>query len=520
MRFGSLFSGIEAASAAWEPLGWDTAFVAEVDPFACAHLAHRFPTVPNLGDVSAHDFVERARACGPIEVLVGGSPCQAFSFAGKRQSLSDDRGNLMLRFTEIADELDPDFVCWENVPGVLSTKDNAFGCLLAALAGESSGPLVSSGSKWPNAGHVAGPRRTVAWRVLDAQHCGLAQRRKRVFVVACARARDAGDVLFEYEGERRDSPPRPKKRQAVADTPRASAFGVIDHASYGDELPTLRASGGDCGGGSEALIVQAAAFSAGNSEKARSIGFADEVTPTLRASTSGTNMTPSVVYGIVDSETVSEGTVPTLTARTEGGGNMNAAAYPEVVGTLCASGAGLSRTAGQCNELDFVVAQAVSGIRWIVRRLTPLESERRQGFPDGWTAIPFRKRGIAADTLRYKALGNSMAVPVMQWLGRRIAALVASGKMTSPELYPDRQAAVPKRQVAEPEQPKDNLATWTLEEADPSQLTLIRPPDRRAPSPQSRLGDASFDRGGVTSVGIHNTALRVTEQSGGRVLLC
>ncbi len=137
MRFGSLFSGIEAASVAWHPLGWETAFVADVDPFACAHLSHRLPDVPNLGDVSAEDFVARARACGPIDVLVGGSPCQAFSFAGRRRSLDDERGNLMLRFTEISDELDPDCICWENVPGVLSTKDNAFGCLLAALAGES-----------------------------------------------------------------------------------------------------------------------------------------------------------------------------------------------------------------------------------------------------------------------------------------------------------------------------------------------------------------------------------------------
>ncbi len=520
MRFGSLFSGIEAASVAWEPLGWEAAFVADVDPFACAHLAHRFPTVPNLGDVSAHDFVERARSCGPIDVLVGGSPCQAFSFAGKRQSLSDDRGNLMLRFTEIADELDPDFVCWENVPGVLNTKDNAFGCLLAVLAGESSGPLVSSRSRWPNAGHVAGPRRTVAWRVLDAQHCGVAQRRKRVFVVACARGRDAGDVLFEYEGERRDSPPRSKERQEVAGTPRTSAFGITDHAQYGEELPTLRASGGDCGGGSEALIVHAAAFSAGNSEKARSIGFADEVAPTLRAGASGTNMTPSVVYGILDSETASVGIVPTLTARNEGGGNMNAVAYPEIVGTLCASGAGLSRTAGQANEIDFVVAQPVSDIRWIVRRLTPLECERLQGFPDGWTAVPFRKRPIAADTPRYKALGNSMAVPVMRWIGRRISALVASRKMASPELYPDLQLAVSEQFVTESKHSQDHSASWILDKAVPVRPAPILLLGRRARSPQSPVGCSSYDRRSVALLGTVASADRITEQSGGRILTC
>ncbi len=117
--------------------------------------------------------------------------------------------------------------------------------------------------------------------------------------------------------------------------------------------------------------------------------------------------------------------MPTMTARTEGGGSMHAVAYPEIVGTLCASGAGTARPAGQGNELDFVVAQpANDGVRWIVRRLTPTECERLQGFPDGWTAVPYKGRTIAADTPRYKALGNSMAVPVMLWIGERIQALI------------------------------------------------------------------------------------------------
>ncbi|WP_048707451.1 DNA cytosine methyltransferase [Microvirga massiliensis] len=518
MRFGSLFSGIEAASVAWHPLGWEAAFVADVDRFACAHLAHRFPEVPNLGDVAAEDFVERARACGPIDVLVGGSPCQAFSFAGKRQSLADDRGNLTLRFTEIADELDPDFIVWENVPGVLSTKDNAFGCLLAALAGESSGPLVSPRRKWPNAGHVAGPRRTVAWRVLDAQHCGVAQRRKRVFVVASTRKRCAGDVLFEYGSPRRDQAPRRPAWQAPAAADPGGAVALTGLGIDGESLPTLRASSGDCGGGSEALIVQAAAFSAGNSEKARGIGYTEEGTPPLRAGQSGSNQVPTVVYGIIDAETVAEGVLPTMTARREGGGNMTAIAYPEVVGTLCASGAGTARPAGQGSELDFVIAQASNDnrTRWIVRRLTPRECERLQGFPDDWTLVPYTRGKLAADSPRYKALGNSMAVPVMRWIGERIASLVASGRMAPPELYPEHQVADPAPQETDP------VPVAPRDAGVPCENRMVIPLREKRPARRIRLDSWHAPRGQTASAANDidgGRALRRTEQTGGRIPL-
>lgn len=194
IRFGSVCSGIEAASVAWNPLGWKAAWFSEIDPFACAVLRHHYPAVPNLRDMTT--LPERILS-GEVEapdVFCGGTPCQSFSVAGLRKSLSDARGNLALVFCEIANAIDsirlvqrkrPVTVFWENVPGVLSTKDNAFGCFLAALVGGYI-PATTSAGRWPNAGFLTGPQRVAAWRVFDAQHFGLAQRRKRVFVVASA----------------------------------------------------------------------------------------------------------------------------------------------------------------------------------------------------------------------------------------------------------------------------------------------------------------------------------------------
>jgi DNA (cytosine-5)-methyltransferase 1 len=214
VTYGSLCSGIEAATAAWHPLGWRPAFFAEIEPFPCAVLAHHYPHVPNLGDMTKIDGADWR---GKLTVLVAGTPCQAFSVAGLRKSLADRRGNLTLTFVEIVHDADPEFVVWENVPGVLSTKDNAFGCFLAGLVGETE-PLVCRDGSWPNAGMVAGPVRTAAWRVLDAQFFGLAQRRRRVFVVSCRTGdgHNPGAVLFEPESLPRDSAPSRETGARVA----------------------------------------------------------------------------------------------------------------------------------------------------------------------------------------------------------------------------------------------------------------------------------------------------------------
>ena len=225
IKFGSVCSGIEAASVAWHPLGWEAAWLSEIEPFPSAVLAHHYPTVPNLGDMTT--LPERILS-GEVEapdVFCGGTPCQAFSVAGLRNSLDDARGNLSLTFVGIANAIDhvrsvrsddPAIIFWENVPGVLSTKDNAFGCFLAGLAGEDN-PLEPTGGKWTNAGYVLGPKRAVAWRLLDAQYFGVAQRRRRVFVVASARNNfDPAAVLFEFDGVRRDSAPSREAGQAIA----------------------------------------------------------------------------------------------------------------------------------------------------------------------------------------------------------------------------------------------------------------------------------------------------------------
>ena len=245
ITFGSVCSGIEAATVAWHPLGWRAAWLAEIDPFPCAVLAHHYPDVPNLGDMTKIAALIRDGFVSAPDIFCGGTPCQAFSIAGLRKSLDDARGNLSVVFCEIADEIDtrraadgllPAVIFWENVPGVLSTKDNAFGCFLAGLAGEDD-PIEPPGGKWTKSGCVYGPKRTVAWRTLDAQYFGVAQRRQRVFVVASARdGFDPAAVLFEFDGLRRDSPPSREARQEVAGTVRASAGrrgGVQDECGLG-----------------------------------------------------------------------------------------------------------------------------------------------------------------------------------------------------------------------------------------------------------------------------------------------
>lgn len=225
ITYGSVCSGIEAASVAWHCLGWQPAWFAEIEKFPSAVLAHHWPDVTNLGDMTQIATAIRAGKIEAPDVLVGGTPCQAFSVAGLRNGLADERGQLTLAFVELVNAIDekrreqgksPAIVVWENVPGVFSSKDNAFGCFLAGLAGESCA-LESPGKRWSNAGYVLGPERAIAWRVLDAQFFGVAQRRRRVFVVATARTDvDPAKILFESEGVRRNSPPRRETTEIVA----------------------------------------------------------------------------------------------------------------------------------------------------------------------------------------------------------------------------------------------------------------------------------------------------------------
>lgn len=385
MRFGSVCSGIEAASVAWNPLGWEAAWFSEIDPFPCAVLKHRFPEVPNLGDMSTLPERILSGAVEAPDLLCGGTPCQAFSVAGKRLSLDDDRGNLSLVFCRIADAIDsartfqrrrPSIVFWENVPGVLSTKDNAFGCFLAELVG-SNFPLSTPTGRWPSAGVASGPKRQVAWRVLDAQHFGVPQRRKRVFVIASARKDfSPPQILFECQGVRGNSAQSGNEREDLA----AFAEGSFGTFRRTPPLATLKASGGFLGGGSENLVC----------------------------------------YDMTHASDVirSAPTAPTLLSRMGTGGNQ----IPIVISHP--QGAAMRiYDDGKTGALTSTNSSApifLSGP--VVRRLTPIECERLQGFPDNWTKIPYRGKSAeeCPDSPRYKAIGNSWAVPCVAWIGKRI----------------------------------------------------------------------------------------------------
>lgn len=246
ITYGSVCSGIEAATMAWRPLGMRATWFAEIEAFPSAVLAHHYPNTPNLGDMTKLGAQVLAGKIPAPDVLVGGTPCQAFSVAGMRQGLLDPRGALTIKYVELADATDyvrasnrkpPCVIVWENVPGVLSDKGTAFGCFLGALAGEYC-ELQPSGKRWPDAGCVYGPKRTIAWRILDAQYFGLAQRRRRVFVVASARdGFDPTEVLFEREGLRRDTAPRRGEGQDVTGTaPSGPALQCGCGEIFGEEL--------------------------------------------------------------------------------------------------------------------------------------------------------------------------------------------------------------------------------------------------------------------------------------------
>jgi DNA (cytosine-5)-methyltransferase 1 len=323
MRYLTVCSGVDAVSLAWEPLGFTPVAFSEIEPFPKAVLAYRWPHVPDLGDLTKIDGKEWA---DKVDILWGSTPCQAFSLAGRRAGAADPRGALTLSFCNLADDINPPFVCFENVKGILSDKNNAFGCLLAALAGEDT-PLVPAGEGWTHAGCVSGPRRNIAWRLLDAKHSGVPQRRERVFLVACPRdGADPRRILFEERSGTEALPTPDRSRKALA--------AALEARS-----------------GSRAFTV---AFRGRVDGEELEIG--DEVANCLRASTGGSDK----AFALID-----------------------------------------------------------DGVSPHVRQLSPLECERLMGMPDNHTLVPFG-RGMASDTVRYKAIGNSLNVKDVHWLGQRI----------------------------------------------------------------------------------------------------
>lgn len=608
ITYGSVCSGIEAASVAWHGLGWKAAWFAEIEKFPAAVLAHRYPDVPNLGDMIKIAAGVRAGSIPAPAVMVGGTPCQAFSIAGLRKSLDDPRGQLTLAYVDLANAIDekrisngepPAVHLWENVPGSLSTDDNAFGYFLAGMAGEDeafepsprpeqgkNGPgwrwKKSTGEhvvKWPKSGCVFGRQRKLAWRLLDAQYFGVAQRRRRIFVVSSARNDvDPAEILLEFDGVRRDSPPCREPGQATAAVAK-EGFRVGSHwDSQHNPHPTLNQSFNTGGIGSSnqevfcqrgaGLVAAPVAFGGGNCSGSLNVAacltakgqrndfevetFAvqsatGEVSHTLTAegydaSEDGTGRgtpvvafepheadinAPSVVaYGMTTEQTPKFGDelAMTLTSGSpSGGGQPQCVIYgfqtriarngrgdmADVCHTLNAESGETGKgdaapCVARCLELAAFAENTRGELRLFngdgqitgalsagggkpgqgfpsvvshceVRRLTPKECERLQGFPDGWTLVPEKKRNVlaadelaylrlmhpdmpeeeahrlAADGPRYKAIGNSMAVPVMRWIGDRIAnqiMLVSGDAEPQPAALPAPPAAKKKRAPA------------------------------------------------------------------------
>ncbi|HGH4311023.1 TPA: DNA cytosine methyltransferase [Pseudomonas aeruginosa] len=564
LDFCTMCSGIEAPSVALEPIGFRARWFAEIEPFPSAVLAHHYPSVPNHGDMTK---LIRRILTGAIEappLAIAGTPCQAFSVAGWREGLTDPRGALTIKFVETIDAIDlvrtrrsePECIAWwENVPGVLSDKENAFGCFLGALVGESE-ELQPPGGKWKDAGCVYGPKRTAAWRILDAQYFGLAQRRRRVFVIASARAGfDPCEVLLEREGLRRDHPPRRGEGQDLAGrAPFGPALqcgcGYLFDLSLGqwgcpncegDEGPAVEVMAGVPAFGGEnqsKSLFQAGALTAHGARN----DFASEtfcVSPTLagggrkaggyslddipmtaatlrgqhnaslrpdsdtyivagtlqangKAAGSATQQDAEsgllVVHGTQDpdvlaniahplgrnhgqenavfafaensrSEVRLEGGDGQIVGTLSAGGGKPGQGQPciafsckdhgadagEISPTLRAMGHGANHAnaGGQVavcitGEITHTLkaegfdasedgtgrGQPITPEAAGVRRLTPRECERLQGFPDDYTLIPWRGKPATEcpDGPRYKAIGNSKAVPVVRWIGRRLKA--------------------------------------------------------------------------------------------------
>jgi len=344
MRYGSVCSGIEAATMAWHSLGWVPSFFSEIEAFPRAVLEHHYPEVPVHGDFTTIG----ADQYGSIDLLVGGTPCQSFSIAGLRKGLDDDRGNLALEFLRLAQRKQPKWVVWENVPGVLSSNGGRdFGSFLGALVELGYG---------------------FAYRVCDAQWWGVAQRRRRVFVVGyLGDWRRPAAVLFEREGLFGDSPPSREEGEKVAP---AVTTGPPFSRTGNERV--------EC----EAIVPMTA----------RMRGFGDyacDGTASALKARDYKDATDLVAFAENQRAEVRE---------------------MEVTNSLANNG-------GKAGQGYQAVRQGMA-----VRRLTPTECERLQGFPDGFTQIPYRNKPAdkCPDGPRYKALGNSMAVPVMGWIGERI----------------------------------------------------------------------------------------------------
>ena len=436
MKYGSVCSGVEAASVAWKSLGWEAQFFSEIEKFPSAVLNHHYPDVPNYGDMTKF----KEWNADTIDLLVGGTPCQSFSIAGLRKGLADPRGNLMLTYLAMAEQLKPKWLVWENVPGVLSSNGGKdFGTFLSALGQIGYG---------------------FSWRILDAQYFGLAQRRKRLFVVGyLGDWRRTAEVLFEPESVSGHPAPSREARQGVAPTVTQGApFSRTGNDRVESEayVPVIAGSlDTQCGGGKLThqsaknghLILEKGLMGTLTARMFASLGSRDveegaihpvafdaynqEVTGAVSktlAARSDQDTASCIAFGAQNSanqgDSVSTKVTPTLdksktpavaySIMPMNGGKDYKARVTDVAQPLMAGGPVGGNQGG-----DFIHAPVAD---MQVRRLTPIECERLQGFSDNYTQIPWRNKSAedCPDGPRYKAMGNSMAVPVMRWIGERI----------------------------------------------------------------------------------------------------
>ena len=561
MKYISIFSGIEAATVAWQPFRWKPIAFSEIDPFPSAVLQHHYPNIPNLGDITKIDW---SPYVGAADIVVGGSPCQSFSIAGKREGLAGASG-LMYEYIRAVRELRPRWFVWENVPGALTSEQGGYRQLLSEMDALGYG---------------------LAWRVLDAQFFGVAQRRERVFLVGSLGTMCSAEVLFERESMSWDHQSSRQKRQALTEEAQG-CVGTADHDSgcltpgetqsrrvyptsgvyptlstreksgqnqesvftqFGDDVAgtltarydsspcvdrganvvvderdkiylcqtaqtgsngklvkqddvmntldrtnstavaaldfnptdarlryahddvsqTLTARAGTGGNQVPLVQVQPVAFLYNQGSKARSLGLG-EISPTLK-----TDHNPVVAFAQnqcddsrdagtlvvrqgakqqtyicrADGQTnamTSVNLAPTLTSHAKKDPSL---IYPaedstredepvtlQIRGGKPGGGKGaliqhdMSATLSTHNTQTLITGDHEErGLT--VRRLTPRECERLQGFSDDYTDVPYRNKEHAPDGARYKALGNSMAVPVMRWIGERIQMVEEANKQT------------------------------------------------------------------------------------------
>ncbi len=465
MKFLSVCSGIEAASVAWNPLGWSAVAFSEIEPFPCALLAHHYPDVPNWGDMTKYkDWPDVS-----IDLLCGGTPCQSFSVAGLRKGLDDPRGNLMLTFGAIAAKYRPRWLVWENVAGVLSSEG---GRDFASLLGLLSGQVIDvPPGGWSNSGIIAGipDAYGLAYRVLDAQYVrveshprAVPQRRRRVFVVGyLGDWRRAAAVLLERESmSGHPAPRREAGKGSAGGAARSLAIRGRDgvpQAELGDDCANalVTPSGGRGGIGVGAVLTGIQAFGGNNTSGA--IDVATARSASASASASGRLDFESETFLVAGTLDASYGRLQGASGQDANHGHSHLIAFdptqitspanrsnpqagdpchtlakgqhaPAIAFDCKASGRngfGVGEIASTQRAMSHAGSHTSGGGHQVVqqgmqvRRLTPLETERLMGLPDGYTAIPVKGKP-AADGPRYKSHGNSWAVNCPRWIGDRI----------------------------------------------------------------------------------------------------